>query len=61
VIKRIGKTIQPKNNIAPAKIIKTSAKTPIIIRKILKTAPKIREIKLEIKTSKYFPTSNPLG
>jgi hypothetical protein len=60
-IKIPGPINQPIKITAPAKNIKISTKIPKIIRKILKTAPKIREVKLEIKTSKYFPISNPLG
>jgi len=60
-IKRIGKMSQPKNIIAPAKIIKISNMSPKNIKKILIIAPNIREMKLEKITSKYFPISNCLG
>lgn len=60
-ISKAGRTSQPTRIKSPAKIVKISAKIPRKIRKILKTAPKIREIKLEKKTSKYFPRSNPRG
>ena len=56
----MGKTNHPKKIEIPAKIIKISNNNPIIIKKNLKIAPKIREIKLETKASKYFPISNPL-
>lgn len=56
-----GRTIQPKKMIAPAKIMKTCAKRPAIIKTILTSAPKTREIKLEKKTSKYLLNRNPLG
>ena len=41
--------------------MKISTKIPIMIKKNLKIAPKIREIRFEKKVSKYFPISNPLG
>jgi hypothetical protein len=55
-----GKINQPKNTITPRKIIKTSTKSPIIIKINLTIAPRTREIKLEKKTSKYLPMSKPL-
>jgi len=58
-IKRAGKTNQLRNTIAPAKMIKISTKTPTNIKKLLKTAPKIRKIRLEKKASKYLPISKP--
>ena len=54
-IKRIGKTNQPKNIINPTKMIRISAKIPIIIRKNLKTAPKILEIRLEKMSVSFDP------
>jgi hypothetical protein len=55
-----GNTSHPKKIIAPAKIIKISTKNPINIKKLLTTAPKIREIKLEKKASRYLLISKPL-
>lgn len=60
-IKMIGKINQPRKIRRPAKIRKISAEIPMIIKKTLSVAPKIRENKLERKTSKYFPISNPRG
>ena len=54
-----GKTNHPKKINAPAKIRKISVSNPIIIKKTLITAPKIRKIKLEKKTEKYLPISKP--
>ena len=56
----MGKTNHPKKIEIPAKIIKISNNNPIIIKKNLKIAPKIREIKFEKNASKYFPISKPL-
>lgn len=55
----MGKTTHPKNITIPLKIIKISTKRPIIIKITLIIAPKTRESKLEKRTSKYLPTSNP--
>ena len=56
----MGRTNHPKKIEIPAKIIKISNNNPIIIKKNLKIAPKIREIKFEKNASKYFPISKPL-
>ena len=50
-----------KSIIIPAKIIRISTKKPINIKKNLKIAPMTRDIRLEIKISKYLPISNPFG
>lgn len=55
-----GNTNHPKKIIAPAKIMKISAKSPIKIKKLLIITPKIREIKLEKKASRYLLISKPL-
>ena len=44
----------------PIRIIKTSTKSPVKIRAILIIAPKVREIKLEIRASNHLFISNPL-
>ena len=54
-IKRNGNNNQLKKTTTPAENIKISTKSPKIIKKILKIAPKALEIKFEKKTSKYFP------
>ena len=59
-IKKAGKISQPKKTIIPIKIIKISARKPIKIKKLLKMVPKIREIKLEKKASRYLLASKPL-
>ncbi len=59
-IKRTGKINQPINIIIPAKIIKSSTNNPIKIKKLLIIAPKSRKIKLDTRTSKNLPMSNPL-
>ena len=48
-----------KSIIMPAKIIRISTKRPVNIKKNLKIAPMVRDIRLEIKISKYLPRSNP--
>jgi len=58
-IKRMGKNNHPKNIIIPLKNIKISIKSPISIKILLTIAPKILEIKLEAKASKYLPISKP--
>ena len=56
-----GNKNHDKRKTAPAKNINISAKIPIKIKRLLITAPKVLEIKLEKKTSEYFAKSKPLG
>ena len=60
-IKTAGKKIQNKKTKIPPKTTRISKAKPAKMRKNLKIAPIILEIKLEAKTSRYFPGSNPLG
>lgn len=60
-IKIAGSKIQKKKTEKPAKTIKTSNKNPAINKIVLTIAPRMREIKFEKNTSRYFPGSKPLG
>jgi len=60
-IERKGERYQVIKIKIPKTKIKISKKIPAKIKKNLKIAPIILEIKFETKTSKYFPRSNPFG